>query len=60
MPVPTGDTILVPMFGFAFSQYRLIHDITAADAEMLRVPVYAPASYGQGTVTVRGDADLDA
>lgn len=53
MPEPTGDTTLVPMYGFAMSQYRLIHDITQAEYSDLRVPIYAPKD--PGLPTVRGD-----
>jgi hypothetical protein len=42
MPEPTGDDRLVPMFGFAMGQYRLMHDITAVEYEDLRVVVGTP------------------
>ena len=59
MPVPTGDDIQVPMYGFGMTQYRLVHDITAADAEQLKVPTYAPAAYFTA-IQVPGDADVDS
>lgn len=42
MPEPTGDTEIVPMYGFAMAQYRLVHSITSTEYEELRVPVYSP------------------
>jgi hypothetical protein len=60
MPVPTGDVIQVPMFGFGMSQYRLVHDITLAEAQEMATPTYAPPASPGGMVVVRGDADLDS
>ena len=58
MPVPANEAVMVPMFGFAMTQYRLVHDMTSAEYEALSVPVYAPdAPTGQ---VVAGDAALDA
>jgi hypothetical protein len=42
MPEPTGDTEIVPMYGFAMSQYRLVHSISSVEYEELRVPIYSP------------------
>lgn len=53
MPEPTGDNVLVPMYGFGMSQYRLVHDLTSTEYADLRVPVYAP--HDPGLPTVRGD-----
>lgn len=47
MPEPTGDQKIVGMYGFAMSQYRLIHDITKVEYADLRVPVYAPRDPAQ-------------
>jgi hypothetical protein len=55
LPVPEDEPVLVGMQGFGFTQYRLVHDITRADYESLRVPVYAPAT----GFTVADDAGLD-
>jgi hypothetical protein len=52
MPVPSGEDVQVPMFGFAMTQFRLVHDITANEYEELGVPVYAPST---GSVTVVAD-----
>jgi hypothetical protein len=56
LPPPGGEPKLVGMYGFSFTQYRLVHDITAADYERLRVPVYAPSS----GLTVQDDAEIDS
>lgn len=32
----------VPMFGFAFTENGLFHDLNEADHEILRSPTYAP------------------
>lgn len=58
MPLPSGEDVLVPMFGFAMTQFRLVHDITESEYEDLGTPVYAPVT-GTGT-TVADDALLDA
>lgn len=59
MPQPAEEAIMVELAGgFAMTQYRLVHSITAAEYEELAVPVYAPQNpTGQ---VVRGDAALDA
>lgn len=45
LPVPPdpGEPIMVEMYGFGVTQYRLVHVLTAADYERLSVPVYAPS-----------------
>jgi len=58
MPVPVEEDVIVPMFGFGFTQYRLVPDMTSAEYEDLAVPVYAPES-PQGS-EVAGDAGIDA
>lgn len=58
MPLPAPEPVMVPMFGFGMTQYRLVHQLTQVDYEALAVPVYAPAS-PTGDV-IRGDAALDA
>lgn len=57
MPEPTGDTSIVLMYGFAMSQYRLVHDITSTEYAELRVPIYAPRD--PGLPVVRGDEGAD-
>jgi hypothetical protein len=42
MPEPTGDEVIVAMYGFGMSQYRLVHDITSVEYEELRVVVGSP------------------
>lgn len=58
MPLPAAEPVMVEMFGFGMTQYRLVHDLSQADYEALAVPVYAPANPA-GKV-VAGDAGLDA
>jgi hypothetical protein len=58
MPIPSGDPVLVPMFGFSMTQYRLVHDITQAEYEQLSVPVYAPER--PPSQSVADDAEMDA
>jgi hypothetical protein len=55
LPAPADETKLVGMGGFAMTQYRLIHDITAVEYEELSVPVYAPAS----GITIADDRRID-
>jgi hypothetical protein len=57
MPVPAPEAVMVQMFGFGMTQYRLVHDLTSAEYEALSVPVYAPV---QATgKTVADDAGID-
>lgn len=58
MPVPAPEAVMVPMFGFGMTQYRLVHDLSAAEYESLSVPVYAPVQ-ATGKV-VADDAGIDA
>lgn len=58
MPLPADEPAMVGMFGFAMTQYRLVHDLSAADYEALSVPVYAPALPSGDTVP--GDAAIDS
>lgn len=58
MPKPAAEPVMVEMFGFGMTQYRLVHALSQADYEALAVPVYAPAN-PTGDV-VAGDAGIDA
>lgn len=58
MPVPVAEPVMVPMFGFGMTQYRLVPDMTSAEYQELSVPVYAPAAPAGDVVA--GDAALDA
>lgn len=58
MPRPAPEPVMVEMYGFGMTQYRLVHALSQADYESLAVPVYAPAS-PTGDV-VPGDAGIDA
>jgi hypothetical protein len=53
LPAPASEARLIEMGGFSFTQYRLVHTITAAEYEELAVPVYAPAT-GQVVVDSQG------
>jgi len=44
LPAPAGEPRLVNMFGFSMTQFRLVHDISAAEYESLRTPIYAPSA----------------
>lgn len=57
MPLPPGEPVMVPMFGFGMTQFRLVHDLNAAEYEALAVPVYAPQQPGRDVVA--GDAAID-
>lgn len=57
MPVAAAEDVMVPMFGFGMTRYRLVHDITAAELEDLRVPVYGPDIAASA---VADDLDLDS
>lgn len=50
MPLPADEAVLVPMFGFGMTQYRIVHDLSAAEYEALAVPVYAPEAPAQEVV----------
>jgi hypothetical protein len=58
MPVPVEEDVIVPMFGFGMTRYRLVPDMTSAEYEDLAVPVYAP-DLPQGA-EIAGDAGIDA
>lgn len=58
MPVPVSEPVMVEMYGFGMTQYRLAPDMTAAEYESLSVPVYAPAQ-GAGNV-IDDDAYIDS
>lgn len=57
MPEPTGDTAIVPMYGFAMSQYRLIHDLTPVEYEALRITIASPLD--PSLPEIRGDEGLE-
>jgi hypothetical protein len=58
MPVPVAEAVMVPMYGFGMTQYRLAPDLTSTEYEALSVPVYAPVQ-ATGNV-VAGDAAIDS
>lgn len=42
VPIPAAERVLVPMFGFGFTQLGLVHDLTETEYEYLRTPSYSP------------------
>lgn len=58
MPLPPDEPVMVDMFGFAITQYRLVHSITEAEYEALAVPVFAPVR--TDLPVIHDDAGIDA
>jgi hypothetical protein len=57
MPQPSTHQNVVPMFGFAYNQYGISHDINTVDYMNFRRPAMAPdATPGSA---VHDDADVD-
>ena len=42
IPQPPAEKVLVPMFGFGFTQFGLFHDLTEVEYEFLHIPSYSP------------------
>ena len=42
LPPPAGEPLVVDMYGFAMTQFRLVHNLTAREYAELAVPVYQP------------------
>lgn len=57
MPLPPKVPRQVPMFGFAFTEFGLAHDIDAASYAQISTPSYIPDDYGKERVY--WDEDLD-
>lgn len=57
MPIPPENDVLVPMYGFGFTQYGLFHDITRDEYEELRKPTVRPEDPSMRTV--RGDEGVE-
>jgi hypothetical protein len=58
MPLPAAEPVMVPMFGFGMTQYRLVHDLSAVEYETLAVPVFAPETPSPDVVA--DDAAIDS
>ena len=58
MPQPAPEPIVVPMFGFGMTQYRLVHNLTQREYEALSVPVFQPRDPSQ--TAVNDSAAIDA
>jgi hypothetical protein len=54
MPEPADEVSIVPMYGFAMTQYRLVHDLSRVEYADLRVPICEP--HDPSRPEVRGDA----
>lgn len=57
LPIAPAESVLVPMYGFGMTEFRLVHDISAAEREMLSRPTYAPDD--PGMPTVRDDTGVE-
>lgn len=57
IPQPPVEKVLVPMFGFGFTQLGLVHDLTDVEYEFLRTPSYSPEM--PTDEVVYGDADVE-
>lgn len=57
VPQPPTDDVIVPMFGFGMTQYRLVHDLNEVEYEYLRTPTYVPDM--PTAEVIRGDRDVD-
>lgn len=42
VPEPPEENVLVSMYGFGMTQFRLVHDLTATEYEYMYRPSYAP------------------
>lgn len=42
MPEPPDEDIIIPMYGFGMTHFRLVHDLTRTEYEHLYRPSYAP------------------
>jgi hypothetical protein len=57
MPKPSDHKSVIPMFGFAYNQFGIAHDINLVDYMTFRRPSMAPEA-APGTA-VHDDADVD-
>lgn len=56
IPQAPESAVLIPMFGFGFTQYGLVHDLTEVEREFLRTPSYSPERPGD---IVYEDGDVE-
>jgi hypothetical protein len=56
IPQAPADQVLIPMFGFGFTRFGLVHDLTEVEQEYLRTPSYSPERPGD---VVYEDGDVD-
>ncbi len=56
IPRAPADPVLVQMFGFGFTRFGLVHDLTEVEQEFLRPPSYSPNQPGD---VVSGDQDVE-
>lgn len=56
IPEPSPHPVVVPMYGFGFSQYGICHDLTDVEYEAMRTPTYRPDFTDD---VVRDDLDVE-
>ena len=60
LPPPANEPVMVSMYGFGVTQYRLVHNLTTREYQDLSVPVYqpedpsAPVSYDDAAIDAAG------
>jgi hypothetical protein len=59
MPKPPADSVLVPMFGFGYTMYGLVHEMTENDYMAFRIPSGAPDVSPADVVNDDADVDID-
>lgn len=59
MPKVPRNRPIIPMYGFAYNQYGICHDISKAELAELSTPRYAPYD-PSSPHNHKGDSDLDA
>lgn len=42
LPTPPTSRVIIPMYGFGFTQYGITHDLTQAEYDYMTVPSYSP------------------
>jgi hypothetical protein len=57
MPQPSGESVLVQMFGFGYTQYGLVHDLNSLDYMSARRPASPPDV--DPASEILDDAELD-
>jgi hypothetical protein len=58
LPPPPGEPVVVDMYGFGMTQFRLVHNLTQREYAQLAVPVYQPRD--PAAPLAQDDAAIDA